>query len=239
MFKSARGRHRRPSKNKPAILAATGLTAALMGGEMLVTAGPASAATGWDAVAQCESGGNAKYNDGQFYGLYNFDRQTWQGLGYSGTADQYPASVQTQAAERLYAQRGSQPWPVCGKYLSGGSTAASHSYARPAAPAAAKPAAPAKVAAAARPAGPAKQAAAVKSAATSPYQGKVLTTDDIEDVRSDVRALQAKLAGKGYKLAIDGQYGPETEGVVTAFQHKAGIAEDGMAGPQTFRALFG
>ena len=77
------------------------------------------------------SGGNPATNTGNgYYGLYQFDRQTWQSLGYSGTANQYSAAVQTQAAERLYAQRGASPWPVCGQSLSG-SASSSGSSPRP------------------------------------------------------------------------------------------------------------
>src|SRR5450759_4634336 len=89
MLKHARGQHRRSKRTST--LAISGLTTAMLAGGGLLAAVPASAATGWDAVAQCESGGNAKYNDGQFYGLYNFDQGTWNATGRSGTADQYSA----------------------------------------------------------------------------------------------------------------------------------------------------
>ena len=108
-----------------AAIAFVGAATVATGGALVAGTGVASASSGWAAVAQCESGGDASYNDGQFYGLYNFDRATWQGLGYSGTADQYSAATQTAAAERLYAQRGSAPWPVCGRYLSGGADSVS------------------------------------------------------------------------------------------------------------------
>ena len=89
-------------------------------GMSIGTVGAAEAASGWSQVAQCESGGNSATNTGNgYYGRYQFDQQTWQSLGYSGTASQYSAATQTRAAERLYAQRGSSPWPVCGKCLSG------------------------------------------------------------------------------------------------------------------------
>jgi hypothetical protein len=43
----------------------------------------------------------------------------------------------------------------------------------------------------------------------------------IAERRSDVRAIQHKLDGKGYGLAVDG---PKTEGAVKHFQAKAGSA---------------
>jgi len=54
-----------------------------------------------------------------------------------------------------------------------------------------------------------------------------------------VRAIQQKLDGKGYGLAVDGQLGPKTEGVVKHFQAKAGISIDGLYGSRTKAALFG
>jgi peptidoglycan hydrolase-like protein with peptidoglycan-binding domain len=53
-----------------------------------------------------------------------------------------------------------------------------------------------------------------------------------------VRALQRRLRTLGHKPGpIDGLYGPLTEAAVTRFQGAAGLAIDGIAGPQTQRAL--
>lgn len=60
----------------------------------------------------------------------------------------------------------------------------------------------------------------------------------IEEKRADVRAIQQKLTAN-YHLAIDGQFGPQTEGVVKHFQAKAGITVDGLYGSRTKMALFG
>jgi peptidoglycan hydrolase-like protein with peptidoglycan-binding domain len=37
----------------------------------------------------------------------------------------------------------------------------------------------------------------------------------------------------GYRIIVDGDYGPETRQAVTSFQMHAGIVADGMAGAQT------
>jgi peptidoglycan hydrolase-like protein with peptidoglycan-binding domain len=37
----------------------------------------------------------------------------------------------------------------------------------------------------------------------------------------------------GYRIAIDGDYGPETRHTVMSFQMDAGIVADGVAGAQT------
>jgi len=225
MPKHARGQHRR--NKRTSTLAITGLTTAMLAGGGLLAAGPVSAATGWDAVAQCESGGNAKYNDGQFYGLYNFDKGTWNGTGRSGTADQYSAAEQLAAAEELYAQRGAAPWPVCGKYLSGGSTASTASRSVSRAPVAS---APTKAATSTRKA-PAPKASSSTSAGVAYLSQRYIGTD-----RADVRTLQQKLVAKGYAIVVDGRYGPHTEGAVRGFQEAAHIQVDGIAGPQTQHA---
>lgn len=73
----------------------------------------------WGALAACESGGNPNVvsSNGLYHGLYQFDAQTWQSVGGSGVASQASAAEQTKRAQILYDQRGSQPWPVCGKRL--------------------------------------------------------------------------------------------------------------------------
>ncbi|HET6910194.1 MAG TPA: transglycosylase family protein [Mycobacteriales bacterium] len=73
----------------------------------------------WPALAECESGGNPRAADpsGQYFGLYQFDLTTWQAMGGAGSpADASPAE-QTERAEKLYAIRGTAPWPVCGWHL--------------------------------------------------------------------------------------------------------------------------
>src|SRR5664279_5315739 len=184
-------------------LLAGGFTTAVVAGSIFATTGTSNA-SGWNSVAACESGGNATTNTGNgYYGLYQFDQQTWQSLGHSGTADQYSAAQQTAAAEQLYAQRGSSPWPVCGQGLSGSASSSG------------------------------------RSSSHRSYRGGVLGAWLIAEKRSEVRAIQQKLDGKGYGLAVDGQFGPKTEGAVEHFQAKAGLSVDGLYGARTKAALFG
>ena len=67
-------------------------------------------------IAQCESGGDptAVSSSGRYRGKYQFSRQTWRELGGAGDPAAAPESVQDAMAAKLYAQRGAQPWPVCG-----------------------------------------------------------------------------------------------------------------------------
>ena len=73
----------------------------------------------WGALAACESGGDAGIvsANGLYHGLYQFDVQTWRSVGGSGLPSQASAAEQTQRAQALYADRGAQPWPVCGARL--------------------------------------------------------------------------------------------------------------------------
>lgn len=70
-----------------------------------------------DAIAKCESGGNpsAVSPSGQYRGKYQFDHQTWSSVGGSGDPAAASEAEQDKRAAMLYAQRGAQPWPVCGR----------------------------------------------------------------------------------------------------------------------------
>ncbi|SPF03857.1 LysM peptidoglycan-binding domain-containing protein [Streptomyces sp. MA5143a] len=126
MLFSSKGKHRRPSKAARAI-AVAGVTGAAAMAAPLIAAGSASAATAseWDAVAQCESGGDWSINTGNgYYGGLQFSASTWAGYGgtqYASTADQASKAQQIAVAEKVLASQGKGAWPVCGKGLSGAS----------------------------------------------------------------------------------------------------------------------
>jgi peptidoglycan hydrolase-like protein with peptidoglycan-binding domain len=52
-----------------------------------------------------------------------------------------------------------------------------------------------------------------------------------------VAALQTALTARGHPLAADGMFGPATERAVRAFQSRAGLVADGIAGSATMAAL--
>ncbi|GHF77710.1 LysM peptidoglycan-binding domain-containing protein [Streptomyces griseosporeus] len=122
MLFSGKGKHRRPSKATRAI-ALAGVTGAAVAAP-LMAAGNASAATAseWDAVAQCESGGNWSINTGNgYYGGLQFSASTWAAYGgtaYASTADQASKAQQIEIAEKVLASQGKGAWPVCGTGLS-------------------------------------------------------------------------------------------------------------------------
>lgn len=53
----------------------------------------------------------------------------------------------------------------------------------------------------------------------------------------DVAQLQRHLIDAGFKLDADGWFGDTTEAALTAFQRRAGLVADGIAGPKTLAAL--
>jgi hypothetical protein len=80
----------------------------------------------WSGVAQCESSGNWHINTGNgFYGGLQFTQSTWDAYGgqsFASRADLASESAQVTVAERVLAGQGVGAWPVCGRYLTGGST---------------------------------------------------------------------------------------------------------------------
>ena len=52
-----------------------------------------------------------------------------------------------------------------------------------------------------------------------------------------VQTVQHLLRARGQHIAVDGIFGPQTEGAVRAFQSSHGLAADGIVGPQTWPAL--
>ena len=69
----------------------------------------------WDAVAQCESGGNWSADTGNgFYGGLQFKPSTWAANG--GVGDPATASREQQiaVANRVLATQGPGAWPKCG-----------------------------------------------------------------------------------------------------------------------------
>lgn len=71
----------------------------------------------WDAIAQCESGGDWSINTGNGYqGGLQFNPGTWAAYGgtaYAPTADQATREQQIAIAEKTQAAQGWGAWPAC------------------------------------------------------------------------------------------------------------------------------
>jgi peptidoglycan hydrolase CwlO-like protein len=72
----------------------------------------------WYELRMCESSDTYTENSGNgYYGAYQFDPNTWTGLGYPGRPDLEPPAMQDEAAQRLQAMYGWGQWPACSAAL--------------------------------------------------------------------------------------------------------------------------
>jgi hypothetical protein len=134
------GRHRAPTTTGRVVRGAAvsvGAAATMVG--VFANVDSASAAPSqhdWSGVAQCESSGNWQINTGNgFYGGLQFTQSTWDAYGgqaFASRADLASQSAQISVAERVLAGQGAGAWPVCGQYLSGGSTPSTSTETTPA-----------------------------------------------------------------------------------------------------------
>jgi hypothetical protein len=94
------------------------ITAALAVALLTISAPRANADTvNWDAIAQCESGGNWSTNTGNgFYGGLQFKPSTWASHGGVGSPAAASREEQIRVAERVLATQGLKAWPKCGAY---------------------------------------------------------------------------------------------------------------------------
>jgi hypothetical protein len=70
----------------------------------------------WDAIAQCESGGNWSINTGNgFVGGLQFTPSTWHANGGSGSPASASREEQIRVAENVLRTQGIGAWPVCGR----------------------------------------------------------------------------------------------------------------------------
>jgi len=77
---------------------------------------PANASSvNWDAIAQCESGGNWHISTGNgYYGGLQFTLSTWHANGGSGNPANASREEQIRVAENVLSSQGIGAWPVCG-----------------------------------------------------------------------------------------------------------------------------
>ncbi|WP_334137757.1 resuscitation-promoting factor Rpf1 domain-containing protein [Corynebacterium variabile] len=118
-------------------LAVAGIAVAGMGAA-LAPAATAAPDSDWDALAQCESGGDWSINTGNgYHGGLQFSPSTWSGYGggeFAPYAYQASREEQIVVGERVLAGQGWGAWPSCSSQL-GLNSAAEERTAPAAAPA--------------------------------------------------------------------------------------------------------
>ena len=77
---------------------------------------PKAYSVNWDAIAQCESGGNWAISTGNGYGGgLQFTSGTWHANGGGGSAASASREEQIRVAENVLHSQGIGAWPVCGR----------------------------------------------------------------------------------------------------------------------------
>jgi hypothetical protein len=207
-------------RNRTAVFAPVLIAA--VGGSLAFSATAANASSSWAELRHCESGGNYQANTGNgYYGAYQFDLSTWHSLGNSGRPSDASPAVQDAAAQKLASQRGFSPWPLCGRGMPGGLATASSGDGSP--PAASR------------------TTERISLTTTSPSvraPGTVFTTAMAGTDRPDVRAWQTRMDKIGYRLVVDGRYGPRSAAACRQFQAAKGLVVDGQVGDRTWAATF-
>ena len=97
-------------------LLVTAIAGALAVVPVALSTGTANAdSVNWDAVAQCESGGNWSTNSGNgAYGGLQFKQATWSANGGVGSPASASRADQIRVAENVLRTQGLGAWPKCG-----------------------------------------------------------------------------------------------------------------------------
>ena len=178
----------------------------------MASASSAQAATVWDRVAACESGGNWSINTGNgYYGGLQFSDRTWDAFGgerYASTANRASKAQQITIAQKVLASQGPGAWPTCGARAgltrsNGGAVDAGSTTST------------------------ASRSTTRKAPASSTHAGK-LVVDGIRGPKTNA-AIERWVGG-----SVNGTLS-RTD--VKALQRKVGSAPDGVIGPKTMRAL--
>jgi resuscitation-promoting factor RpfA len=123
------GKHRKPSATMRSI-ARVVVAGAAVGVPLAFAAAPAQAdpSVNWDAIAECESGGDWGISTGNgYYGGLQFSQSTWEANGGSGNPANASKEEQIRVAENTLQSQGIGAWPVCGAQ-GGASSAPSNDY---------------------------------------------------------------------------------------------------------------
>jgi nucleoid-associated protein YgaU len=126
-----RSKHRMPNAATRTI-ARVVIAGVAVGAPFAIAAAPAQASPNWDAIAQCESGGNWGTSTGNgYYGGLQFNPRTWAANGGSGSPANASREEQIRVAENVLRSQGIGAWPVCGKRGGGATPAKAATPAKP------------------------------------------------------------------------------------------------------------
>ena len=237
IFPRKHARHAKPSKAAP-VLVAGGMTAALAVADAAVLSASASAGGSvaqFERLAQCESGGRWSINSGNgYYGGLQFDLATWRGLGLGGYPHQASKATQIAAGQELHSQRGWKPWPSCARKLGlsgdGGYSGTGQAAARTSAPKASPDRRKA-----------AERASRSRAGTAAPrFDGHVMTVADRSTFRAQTRDWQRQMRARGWKISVDGYFGPQSSAVARRFAAEKGIrsARPGTVDRNVFTAAW-
>lgn len=110
---------------------ASGILAVAAAVTFVPTAANAADGATWDALAQCESGGNWAINTGNgYYGGLQFSLPTWEANGGVGNPADASREEQIRIAENVLATQGWGAWPSCSAQI--GATGAAEPQPAPA-----------------------------------------------------------------------------------------------------------
>jgi pyruvate/2-oxoglutarate dehydrogenase complex dihydrolipoamide acyltransferase (E2) component len=151
---------------------AAGVLALAGAATFIPTAANAADGSTWDALAQCESGGDWSINTGNgYYGGLQFSLPTWEANGGTGNPADASREEQIRVAENVLATQGWGAWPTCSAQVGASGSA------EPAPAAAPEEAAPAEEAPAEE--APAEQAAPAEAPA-APAEAPSYDLPDVE-----------------------------------------------------------
>jgi N-acetyl-anhydromuramyl-L-alanine amidase AmpD len=71
-----------------------------------------------------------------------------------------------------------------------------------------------------------------------PESGPRSSVSGYHGYRSALMTWQRQMKARGWRISVDGFYGPQTEGVARAFQKEKGLAQDGKIGINTWSAAW-
>lgn len=186
---------------------------ALVGGGLAVAGTSANAADGgtWDALAQCESGGNWAINTGNgFSGGLQFTPSTWAAFGGTGAPENATREQQIAVAENVQAGQGWGAWPSCAAQL-GLSGGGGQAYSP-----AAVPAQPAPVVA---------QSSGIVPVEQAPVQQAPVQQAPVEQAQVEVQQAPVATAPAPVQVALSGEsYTIESGDTLSIIAQKLGVA---------------